>query len=100
MVVAVIDVDWSLPYSLVRRVLKPPPTSIVLDDRRFRIVSNHLRGPLILSLPDWEELPARTLAADGSNVRSLAVEGDGISGLRVEFLEVALDRTGGPRGTP
>ena len=95
LVFAKIDVERTLAYSLLRRFFKPPPTSIVLNDRPFRIVANHLPGPLLLSIPDWNELPMRVLSVDGSDVEQLGVEGDGIRSVRIEFFEVPLNRANG-----
>ena len=92
LVVAKIDVERSLAYSLLRRLFKPPPTSIVLDDRSYRIVASHLSGPLLLSIPNWDRLPLRALAIDGANVEQLRVEGFGISTVHVEFFEIPLSR--------
>jgi hypothetical protein len=94
-VFAEVDVERSLPYSLIRRIFKPPPTSIILNDRPFRIVANHLSGPLLLSIPDWDELPIRALGIDGTDTQQLGVEGDGINDVRVEFFEVPLSRVNG-----
>lgn len=86
------DVERSLAYSLLRRLFKPPPTSIVLDDRSYRIVASHLSGPLLLSIPNWDRLPLRALAIDRANVEQLRVEGFGISTVHVEFFEIPLSR--------
>lgn len=90
-----IDVSRSW-FTPVRSFLfKPSDTDIVLDGRPFRIVSTHPSGPLLLNIPDQDDLPLRRLRIDGSNVLEVAIDGGGVRDIVVEFFEVPVGSLGG-----
>ena len=75
-VFARVDLGPSVLRSIESLLFKPMrELRILLDERSFRLVAGTADGPLLLHVPSGDDLPFRQLVIDGSNPRTVGLEG-------------------------